>query len=492
MEGAVAPDGDCDEAVTAKVGRMSSAQGNVENRLLRVEEDIAAIHRLLNGQASGADRDTGNVPELQRSVTELAARVSGVDNALATEMRSREAALDQERAERIAVTEQLQASIADLCQQVEQGLSVSQAAVHSHMERMEATVEGLLQRVNESIAKGATELSEAAMESLLRRANEALVARQDISAPMANAMFAKDVDPPLVLGESGINGTGNISLQSTPGVITMASSTNSLAASAVAATSNSQSGSGTSLVKVQSPAAPKQASSLAQSTSLTQHHVSMPFLGFRGSSGRNSRGTSSTPRLSGRPAGMPQDGSQQRGVSPAPQPRGQAVITAERPNGSPYVSPRLSPLPGRPPPSTSGPAGTMMGKFSAASRTAASPSPGRSTWCSPTREGSSTPPGGPRAGTAPRAASPPRAYAASAAVTGGLQKSPVQVVSPHVWAPTSPQNMHRAMAWPHQAQVAPQVRSPRSPPTTARGGTGTTLAMAARQSAMGTPGHVLR
>lgn len=71
-----------------------------------------------------------------------------------------------------AMAAELQSNVAEMLRQVEKGLLSIQLSSQAQMQQTEAAVQGLKQRVEESLARGATELSDAAVASLLRQVEQ--------------------------------------------------------------------------------------------------------------------------------------------------------------------------------------------------------------------------------------------------------------------------------------------------------------------------------
>lgn len=71
-----------------------------------------------------------------------------------------------------AMSTELQLNVAEMLQQVEKGLLSIQLSSQAQMQQTEAAVQGLKKRIEESLARGATELSDAAVASLLRQAEQ--------------------------------------------------------------------------------------------------------------------------------------------------------------------------------------------------------------------------------------------------------------------------------------------------------------------------------
>lgn len=150
---------------------------DLETRLRMAEERFAdVVHALDIERSAKATEVSDLIARVSRLEAEVCVREKFVAARLSTESQAREALFTRS-----------QEDLSDLAKQVERGLAAGQAAVQRHAEYVEASLKGILQRVDESLNRGAFEVSEVALEGLLRRVDQQLlqgVARYVREAPL--------------------------------------------------------------------------------------------------------------------------------------------------------------------------------------------------------------------------------------------------------------------------------------------------------------------
>eukprot|EP00929_Paragymnodinium_shiwhaense_P015258 TRINITY_DN123319_c0_g1_i1.p1 TRINITY_DN123319_c0_g1~~TRINITY_DN123319_c0_g1_i1.p1 ORF type:complete len:516 (+),score=104.36 TRINITY_DN123319_c0_g1_i1:106-1548(+) len=198
-------------APVGEYGIQAGALPELESRLMRAESQIARLEAEIasmrqGGTASAACQEAASNGEVSMQLRHLEASV-------AAEAQARE-----------ALGRDLHGALAELIQQVEAGLATNYDSVKAQSEGLEASVQSLLARVDETVNRGSLEITEVALQSILRRVDESLF--QNI----AKHLREEDTDGVKDENVKPRPSTGS-SATATPG----ASATNSVGLAAVAA-----------------------------------------------------------------------------------------------------------------------------------------------------------------------------------------------------------------------------------------------------------------
>jgi len=181
--------GDLEGRLTVAEDRCAELRRTLDaERVIRRNEATALEKRLalLENEVQVAQQKAGQVDSLDAALLTVAQKVTTLDEALAAEAQSRDAACNG-----------FQRALEELVTQVQQRLEESQAAMQSQSAMVEASVQTLVRRVDETAQRGIVEISEIALESILGRVDEAVF--RNAAKHSKEAQFHSPPQPPPVL-----------------------------------------------------------------------------------------------------------------------------------------------------------------------------------------------------------------------------------------------------------------------------------------------------
>merc|ERR1712232_957917 len=150
-----------------EVGLDATKQAGFERRVAWIEEDVAVLHRRLRDECvdnvGGASGDAGLRAMVARLDGELAAERRARES-MGSRMNSLEQAIKQERKEREthlqSFSSELEATMRGLIARIDEGLSAGAAGMRDRTDVTEVRLRSLIQRVDEGLSAGAVALQD--------------------------------------------------------------------------------------------------------------------------------------------------------------------------------------------------------------------------------------------------------------------------------------------------------------------------------------------